>query len=149
MPPDDLYFALRRELRQHRPTHPNATSTDDSQTCEQAEQFSKKLDGLIFGALAESPTLAQLAQAKFILQEEWQAWRRALPPDHRGDVRALPHQCVDETYHAAYDRLHSMHLRFHPTVNPIANYQELTKSESPPKKKRAAKGRPLFEIEDD
>lgn len=143
MPPDDLYFALRRELRQQLTSHAHAI--DDNQVCEQAEQFNEKLDGLIFEALPVNPPLAQLAQAKFILQEEWQAWRRALPSDHRGDMRALHHRCVDDVYQGAYDRLHTMHLRFHPAVNPIANYQELTKSDAPPKRTRKShKDRVLF-----
>lgn len=143
---DDLYLTLRRELRQQRQVHSDGVPTDETQPCEWADQFNEKLERLIFGAIMSDPTLGQLAQAKFLLQEEWQAWRRAIPHDHRRDTRVAPHHCVDETYQTAYDRLHTLHLRLHPSVNLITNYDEMIKTEvaAPKKSRKPRQDRVLF-----
>jgi hypothetical protein len=71
--------------------------------CAVAEEFERKLDELIFLPIGQTPTRVQIAKAKYLLQEEWQEWRKSLLPHHDFGRR---HRCLQEVYQAAYDRLH-------------------------------------------
>ena len=94
--------------------------------CRAAAEFRRKIEDDIFTPLGKTPTLGQIAQAKFLLQEEAQAWRRSLPSNHEGRQFLGRHGCVLETYDEAYARLHLIQLRIKPPTI-IADYEALTR----------------------
>ena len=104
-----------------------AAQAEQQPTCPIAAEFERKLEDLIFAPLKEQLDRRRLAQAKYLLQEEYQAWRHSLPR-HRHLLSQ--HRCLDEVYHAAYDRLHLLDLRYRPPLNLISEYDTL--SQPPP-----------------
>lgn len=98
---------------------------DSATPCPLALEFSTKLADVIFAPLGKDPSRGQIAQAKYLLQEEWHAWRKALPPSHARRTRLQRgHSCLDEAYHTAYDRLQLLELTLRPP-DLIADYDEL------------------------
>lgn len=97
----------------------------DPTPCDISGDFTKKLEEVLFQPLGRRPSRGQLAQAKYLLQEEWHAWRKALPPSHlRAGWFERRHACLDEAYHVAYDRLQLLELTLRPPEL-IADYEEL------------------------
>lgn len=122
-----------------------------SPPCSIATEFQRRLEEIVFRPLGDSPTLAQVAQAKYLLQEQAQAWRKSLPSDHQG--RSLDrHRCVLDAYDTAYERLHLMQLRIMPP-DVIADYDELRRqaeaAQAQPKtRKPKQQGKILFATEE-
>ncbi len=98
--------------------------------CPVATEFVRKLDELIFASLSVNgerrPSRGQIAQAKYLLQEEWQSWKKSTPQPHSRYILAK-HRCLNEVYDAAYDRLHLMDLTLQPNRSLITEYDELSK----------------------
>jgi stress-induced morphogen len=79
--------------------------------CETAEQFAVKLSDLVFSQLGGNSQISDAFHAKYTLQEYWQIWRNNLPVDHIASNSYLQrHRCVDDVYHEAYEKLHSLEL---------------------------------------
>jgi hypothetical protein len=139
----DFHALWRENIERYAPKSgvPSAVETP----CELAEQFSEKLDALIFTSLGASPSLSQLAQGKYLLQEEWQAWQKAIPSDHRYEARTERHHCVSDVYQSAYDRLHALHLRLHPPVSLFAASEQADALPTSTRRPRRSQvGRVLF-----
>lgn len=99
--------------------------------CAVAVQFELKMTGIIFLSLGTEPSRGQIAQAKYLLQEQWQVWRRSLPFDHKSQTTvafAPNHACLDYVYHEAYENLHLLELALRPSSKIITDYDELVKS---------------------
>lgn len=98
----------------------------EQESCPISREFSKKLEETIFGPLGEAPSAGQIAQAKYFLQEEWHAWRRAIPARRFQAIDPGDHRdCLQETYFRAYDRLQVLELTRRPP-NLITEYDRLT-----------------------
>lgn len=125
---------------------------DRQPACPIAVEFQAKLDDTIFRPLAGKQLNRRLiAQAKYMLQEEYHAWRKAVPALH---LKALHRheRCLDEVYEVGYDRLHLLELTMRPVMNIIVDYDDLTKpAPLPPQsvKPRVAYGSLLGEVFDD
>jgi len=91
--------------------------------CPLAQEFTAKLDDLLFTPLGSAPTHAQIAQAKYLLQEEWQSWRKSLPERHRWKAPAQ-HRCIDAVYQASYDRLHLLELTTRPPMRLLLDHYQ-------------------------
>ena len=61
-----------------------------------------------------------------MLQEEYHAWRRSVPVQHL-QAAVGKHRCIPDMYELCYDRLHLLELRLRPVLDPILDYDELTK----------------------
>jgi hypothetical protein len=78
------------------------------------ETFLKKIDDWLFAPLEQRATRQQVAQAKYLLQEEYHVWKKATPVAH---LRAAEqHQCVPDVYDQCFDRLHLLELTLRPAV---------------------------------
>src|SRR4051794_36167550 len=51
--------------------------------CAVALEFELQMMEIIFVSLGDEPSRGQIAQAKYLLQEQWQIWRKTLPFDHK------------------------------------------------------------------
>lgn len=99
--------------------------------CSVALEFETKMHEIIFVSLGNEPTRGQIAQGKYLLQEQWQLWRRSLPFDHKdaGPVAITQdHLCLDHVYHDAYERLHLLELTLRPSSNLITDYEQVVRS---------------------
>ena len=95
--------------------------------CPLAGRFSQKLEQVLFVPLARRPAnRKQVAQAKYLLQEEWHAWKRAMPERHLA-ATTKRHRCLQEVYEASFDRLHLMELELRPVLDLIIDFDELIK----------------------
>ncbi len=103
---------------------------DQLPLCPIATEFSRKIKDMIFTPLGASPSRGQVAQAKYLLQEEYQAWKKSIPALHLRNAAGL-HRCIEQVYDASYDRLHLMDLTLRPPINLILDYHELTKQLPP------------------
>jgi hypothetical protein len=72
-----------------------------------SEEFAAEVEKLIFEPLGAEPTRAEVADAKYWLQELYQDRLRSLPPSPRS-VRSWDHRCLDVVYQASYDRLYRL-----------------------------------------
>lgn len=99
--------------------------------CPIAAEFLKKLEETLFAPLAQGVSRAKIAQAKYMLQEEYHAWKKSVPARH---LRAAAdhHRCVTDAYDAAYDRLHLIDLTLRPALNLILEYDEIAKPQPQP-----------------
>ncbi len=111
----------RRLYRSYRDAQ-SQSEQDRKPRCVIAADFSTFLEALIFSPLTQNPSRAKIAQGKYMLSEEWHAWRKSLPEKHRFQRAENHHRCLDEVYFAAYDRLHLLDLTTRPTRNVIADY---------------------------
>lgn len=100
-------------------------------TCPIATRFEQKLQQLLFAPLEQqAPTgisRDQINQAKFLLQEEWHAWRRTTPSAHY-PTKSGEHRCLLQVYDEAYERLQLLSLSLFPDVNLIGDYAAITKT---------------------
>ena len=104
---------------------------DEPSLCPIARQFQNRLDDLLFSSLDESVIRGQILQAKAMLQEEWQNWKKSLPERH---VRICSRnsRCLGDVYQESYDRLQLMELTYKPRVNIILDYEILASIQNPP-----------------
>ena len=103
---------------------------DQQPICPVAAEFLGKLHDMIFVPLGEKPTRGQITQAKYMLQEEWQTWKKSMPSLHLRSSNDH-HQCLNDAYDTSYDRLHLLDLTRRPTLNVIADHEEMTKQPPP------------------
>lgn len=95
------------------------------QPCPIATEFRNKLQDVVFAPLSSvSISRSRIAQAKYMLQEEYHSWKKSVTPEHRS--------CIAEVYDESYDRLHLMELTRRPATNVIIDYEEITKPAPPP-----------------
>jgi sirohydrochlorin ferrochelatase len=89
---------------------------DTKPRCPIAAEFLKKIEEWLFAPLENGATRQQVAQAKYLLQEEYQSWKKSIPAKH---VRTSSdhHQCLSEVYDRCYDRLHLMELTLRPPLH--------------------------------
>jgi hypothetical protein len=84
---------------------------------------------IILLPLGEEPSRGQIAQAKYLLQEQWQLWRQMLPSSHAKNIIGLArHFCLDDVYHSSYERLHLLELTLRPSSRIITDYDELVRN---------------------
>ena len=97
-------------------------SEDDKKpTCPIAAEFLKKIEETLFQPLQRDATRAKVAQAKYLLQEEYHMWRKSVPARHLRDTSGH-HRCVTDVYDAAYDQLHLLDLSIRPPMNLILEH---------------------------
>jgi hypothetical protein len=121
---DDDFYAMWRQTQEK-------VGEDELPLCAIAQRFSEKLQEVIFTPLSQGYSRRQITQAKYMLQEEWQAWKRAVPLSHQ-KAALKKHRCLYEVYDAAYDRLQLLELTIKPPVEVIVDYDEITKKPEPP-----------------
>lgn len=90
---------------------------DQLPLCPIAQEFQKHLAEIIFEPLRTClGDRVKIAQAKYLLQEEWHSWKKSIPTHHtRGSENC--HRCVDSVYDESYDRLHLLDLRARPAID--------------------------------
>ena len=89
---------------------------DQLALCPIGRQFQEHIIEMIFEPLKENPKdRFKIAQAKFLLTEEWHAWRKSLPGLHLRTTQN--HRCLNEIYDEYYDSLHLMDLQARPTLD--------------------------------
>ncbi len=89
--------------------------------CPLAAAFEAKMQDVLFAPLSASgATRPKIAQAKYLLQEQYQQWYRSIPAYHLRT--ASNHRCLMAMYHECYDRLHLIELQLYPTPNLILEH---------------------------
>lgn len=104
---------------------------DNLPLCPIAEEFLGKIEETIFSPLGGRASRGQIAQAKYLLQEEWHAWKKSVPATHIRHALGH-HRCLNDVYDACYDRLHLMELTLRPSPNLILIYDDVMAPPPPP-----------------
>ena len=119
MDPDTEFYAIWRQFQ-------GKEEQDQATPCAIAVEFLSKVEAMILGPLMlageTGPSRTQIRHAKYLLQEEYQAWRRSVPTWHLR-YAALRHRCLDAVYDACYDRLHLIGLTRRTPMNLIPGYE--------------------------
>jgi len=115
---DDEFYAIWRQTQ-------GKGEEDKKAPCPIAAEFMKKVEETLLSPLANGSTRGRLAQAKYMLQEEYHTWRKSVPLHHRRSCAGNYH-CLADVYEAAYDRMHLLELSLRPTMNLILDYEERT-----------------------
>lgn len=95
---------------------------DKKAPCPIAAEFLKKVEEVLFHPLGTGATRGKVAQAKYMLQEEYHTWRKSMPAHH--SASASRHSCLADVYERCYDRLHLLELSLRPTMPLILEYEE-------------------------
>jgi hypothetical protein len=106
-----------------------ATESDSFSSCGLAQLFLKRLERLVLDpldAIGEERTCDHITQAKYVLQEEWQVWRKRPVCLHmKRTVNRNVLGCLDMVYFDCYDRLYLMEITCEPSRNIIREYARL------------------------
>lgn len=116
---NDEFFQIWREFQ-------GKGEEDRKSPCPIAAEFLKKVEETLFAPLAKGTTRGRLAQAKYMLQEEYHTWRRSMPLHHLRASSVGNHRCLSDVYDEAFDRMHLLELSLRPTMNLILDYEEKT-----------------------
>jgi len=103
---DASFYTVWREFQ-------GKAEQDQLPICPIGKAFGDKIQATLFDPLGNEPTREQIARAKFWLQEEWQAWKNAVPIWHL-QTCSTKSRCLAEIYDEYYDRLRLMELRLAP-----------------------------------
>jgi hypothetical protein len=99
--------------------------------CGLAMDFRRKIAEILLDQLPKQASRGQIAQGKLLLQDEYFAWKRAVPEEHRREQDHAPHHCLEHVYEESYQRLHLKELALRPPRPLILDYDEITRPPEP------------------